>query len=95
MTVLLLLASSALSSANFASSADFAPKSNATATAAPKPHVLFILADDLGRAELGFQREVKTKEVLTPNIDQLLTTRSASRVRRVRLSSSKEGPPLE
>ena len=93
MTVLLLLASSALSSANFASSADFKAKSNATA--APKPHVLFILADDLGRAELGFQREVKTKEVLTPNIDQLLTTRSASRVRRVRLSSSKEGPPLE
>lgn len=38
----------------------------------PKPHILFILVDDLGHANLGFHREVKTKEVQTPRIDQLL-----------------------
>ena len=28
-----------------------------------KPHVLFILVDDLGHAELGYNRQVKTQEV--------------------------------
>eukprot|EP00039_Didymoeca_costata_P029876 m.26828 g.26828 ORF g.26828 m.26828 type:complete len:552 (+) comp7838_c0_seq2:45-1700(+) len=40
---------------------------------APKPHVLFILIDDLGHAELGYHREVKTQEVQTPNIDKLVS----------------------
>jgi hypothetical protein len=30
---------------------------------APKPHVLFILVDDLGWADVGFNREVTDKEV--------------------------------
>lgn len=39
--------------------------------AAPKPHILFILVDDLGRSEVGFNRAQKTKEVVTPNLDSL------------------------
>ena len=31
---------------------------------AKKPHVMFILVDDLGHAELGYNREVPTKEVI-------------------------------
>ncbi len=31
--------------------------------ASTKPHVLFILVDDLGHAELGYNRQVKTQEV--------------------------------
>jgi arylsulfatase I/J len=37
-----------------------------------KPHVMFILLDDLGHAELGYHRTTKTKEVQTPSIDALL-----------------------
>jgi arylsulfatase B len=37
-----------------------------------KPHLFFLLADDLGFAELGFQRDVPTKEVATPSIDALV-----------------------
>lgn len=31
---------------------------------AKKPHVMFILVDDLGHAELGYNREVPTQEVI-------------------------------
>ena len=41
-----------------------------------KPHILFILVDDLGRAELGYQRKLTptgpTHEVQTPEIDALV-----------------------
>eukprot|EP00729_Bicosta_minor_P025012 gene25012-2650_t len=40
--------------------------------ASTKPHVLFILVDDLGHAELGYNRQVKTQEVQTPSIDSLV-----------------------
>jgi len=39
--------------------------------AAPKPHILFILIDDLGWAEVGWNRAEKTDEVHTPNLDTL------------------------
>ena len=41
--------------------------------APPKPHVLFILVDDLGHAELGYNRQQKTDEVQTPHIDDLVS----------------------
>jgi hypothetical protein len=34
-----------------------------------KPHVLFILVDDLGHAELGFNRIVKTQEVSASELE--------------------------
>ena len=50
--------------AAFACAAAFGP--------AQKPHVLFILVDDLGHAELGYNRATATKEVATPSINQLV-----------------------
>eukprot|EP00040_Diaphanoeca_grandis_P027589 m.157279 g.157279 ORF g.157279 m.157279 type:complete len:561 (-) comp31048_c0_seq1:97-1779(-) len=44
-----------------------------SAQTAPKPHILFVLIDDMGHAEVGFHRDIKTKEVQTPNIDQLVS----------------------
>lgn len=38
------------------------------------PNILFILVDDLGRAELGYQRAVATREVQTPHVDELVST---------------------
>ena len=35
---------------------------------AKKPHVMFILVDDLGHAELGYNREVPTQEVIAKSI---------------------------
>ena len=39
---------------------------------APKPNILFILVDDLGYAEVGFNRDVVDPEVKTPNVDSLV-----------------------
>ncbi|CAK9083026.1 Arylsulfatase B (ASB) (N-acetylgalactosamine-4-sulfatase) (G4S) [Durusdinium trenchii] len=59
-----------------------APTSDAKATAAkPKPHILFLLADDLGWANIGFHRTSATTEdekqgqleVQTPTINQLVS----------------------
>ncbi len=45
--------------------------SSAVSSAEP-PHVLFVLADDLGWASVGFNRAQATPEVVTPNIDALV-----------------------
>lgn len=37
-----------------------------------KPHVLTILADDVGWANVGWNRAVKTREVATPHLDSLV-----------------------
>ena len=41
---------------------------------ASKPNILFILVDDLGFAEVGFNRDVADPEVKTPNVDALVNT---------------------
>ena len=43
----------------------------ASAAAADKPHILFLLVDDWGWANVGYHREVATREVQTPNLDSL------------------------
>ena len=43
-----------------------------TAAAAPKPHVLLILADDLGWANVGWHRTDASPEVQTPALDALV-----------------------
>ena len=48
-----------------------------TSTAAPdtqasKPHLVFMLVDDWGWANVGYHRNPPTKEVATPNIDALV-----------------------
>ena len=45
--------------------------------AKPKPNILMILVDDLGHAELGYHRPAGYKEVITPNIDQLVSQGAA------------------
>lgn len=37
-----------------------------------KPHIVFVLVDDWGWANVGYHRDTPTKEVVTPNIDSLL-----------------------
>jgi arylsulfatase I/J len=44
----------------------------ASASAADKPHILFLLVDDWGWANVGYHREVATREVQTPNFDSLV-----------------------
>ena len=39
---------------------------------ADKPHILFMLVDDWGWANVGYHRDPPTKEVDTPNIDSLV-----------------------
>lgn len=39
---------------------------------AQRPHVLMILSDDVGWANVGWNRAVKTREVATPNLDSLV-----------------------
>ena len=39
---------------------------------APKPHVFFILVDDLGYADVGFNRVKATPEVATPTLDGIV-----------------------
>ena len=41
-------------------------------SAADKPHILFLLVDDWGWANVGYHREVATREVQTPNFDSLV-----------------------
>ena len=40
--------------------------------AADKPHVVFMLVDDWGWANVGYHRDPPTREVDTPNIDSLV-----------------------
>ena len=37
-----------------------------------KPHLVFMLVDDWGWANVGYHRDPPTKEVVTPNIDNLV-----------------------
>ena len=44
----------------------------ARAGSSPKPHILHIIADDLGWADVGYHRAPDAKgDVMTPNIDNL------------------------
>jgi arylsulfatase I/J len=38
------------------------------------PHIVHVVADDLGWADVGYHRENATDEVHTPNIDELVKT---------------------
>ena len=40
--------------------------------AGSKPHIVFVLVDDWGWANVGYHRNPPTKEVVTPNIDNLV-----------------------
>ena len=40
--------------------------------AADKPHILFMLVDDWGWANVGYHRDPPTREVDTPNMDSLV-----------------------
>ena len=42
------------------------------AEASSKPHLVFMLVDDWGWANVGYHRDPPTKEVITPNIDGLV-----------------------
>ena len=44
----------------------------AGANAATKPHIMFMLVDDWGWANVGYHRNGTDKEVVTPNIDDLV-----------------------
>ena len=37
-----------------------------------KPHIVFMMVDDWGWADVGYHRETPTREVVTPNIDSLV-----------------------
>ena len=41
-------------------------------TAQQKPHIIYILVDDWGWANVGYHRDPSTPEVVTPHIDQLV-----------------------
>ena len=43
-----------------------------TTTRAGKPHLVFMLVDDWGWANVGYHRDPPTDEVVTPNIDKLV-----------------------
>ena len=40
--------------------------------AADKPHIIFMMVDDWGWANVGYHRNPPTSEVVTPNIDSLV-----------------------
>ena len=40
--------------------------------AAEKPHIIFMMVDDWGWANVGYHRNPPTPEVVTPNIDSLV-----------------------
>ena len=44
----------------------------ASATGARRPHVILLLADDLGWANVGYHRPAGFKETATPRIDELV-----------------------
>ena len=44
----------------------------ASTLVADKPHILFLLVDDWGWANVGYHHEVATKEVQSPNFDSLV-----------------------
>lgn len=44
-----------------------------TVAAPTKPHLLFVLVDDLGYANVGFNREIADPEVKTPHLDALVS----------------------
>ena len=44
----------------------------ASVSAADKPHILFLLVDDWGWANVGYHHEVTTREAQTPNFDDLV-----------------------
>eukprot|EP01052_Picozoa_sp_SAG31_P013556 SAG31_NODE_817_length_11849_cov_6.737362_8_plen_291_part_00 len=46
----------------------------AAATAAKSPHILFILVDDLGYADVGFNRAQPDREVVSPALDELVAS---------------------
>ena len=46
--------------------------SEAAHNATSKPHLVFMLVDDWGWANVGYHRNPPTKEVVTPNIDMLV-----------------------
>ena len=50
----------------------------AVVAAVPRPHLVYVLTDNLGWGNVGYHREVSptgpTKEVVTPNIDGLVAT---------------------
>ena len=52
--------------------AEAAPREPNTTTRAGKPHLVFMLVDDWGWANVGYHRDPPTKEVVTPNIDKLV-----------------------
>ncbi|CAE7245189.1 ARSB [Symbiodinium natans] len=39
-----------------------------------RPHILFVLVDDLGWADVGFHRDKANPEVVTPNLDSLVAS---------------------
>ena len=45
----------------------------ADSAAAKPPHIFFVLVDDLGWADVGFNRAVATPEVATPTIDAIVS----------------------
>lgn len=45
----------------------------ATTKTAGKPHIVLFVVDDLGWGDVGFHREVPTREVVTPAMDKLVS----------------------
>ena len=39
---------------------------------ATKPHIVFMLVDDWGWADVGYHRTTQTQDIVTPNIDSLV-----------------------
>ena len=37
-----------------------------------KPHIVFMMVDDWGWADVGYHRETPTRDISTPNIDSLV-----------------------
>ena len=40
----------------------------------PKPHIIMVLIDDLGWANVNWHRDIKDEEVQTPVLDELVAT---------------------